>query len=249
MITFHLSRSASFFESGITRGIGFRDSNQDLLGIIHLIPEKARRRILDLAAIQLGNGGVPHQYQPLTKRGNSAIGDNFNDDPLWLILSTATYLKETGDFTFLDELVTYANESGTEEPLIMHLERCIDYILNRTGPHGLPLIGRADWNDCLNLNFISDNPDESFQTADVKEGTMAESIFIAALFVLTSNELAEIFTYLKKNDKVNFYKTQSKKMSSKIQEFGWDGEWFLRAYDNFGSFKSSMASLRIDMCS
>jgi cellobiose phosphorylase len=235
MITFHLSRSASFFESGISRGIGFRDSNQDLLGMIHLIPEKARERILDLAAIQLENGGVPHQYQPLTKRGNSAIGDNFNDDPLWLILSTATYLKETGDFTFLNELVTYANESGTEEPLIMHLERCIDYILNRTGPHGLPLIGRADWNDCLNLNFISDNPDESFQTADVKEGTMAESIFIAALFVLTSNELAEIFTYLKKNDKVNFYKTQSKKMSSKIQEFGWDGEWFLRAYDNFGN--------------
>jgi len=235
IVTFHLSRSASFFESGISRGIGFRDSNQDLLGIIHLIPEKARRRILDLAAIQLGNGGFPHQYQPLTKKGNSAIGDNFNDDPLWLILSTAMYLKETGDFTLLNELVPYENEFGSEEPLIMHLEKSINYILNRRGPHELPLIGRADWNDCLNLNFISDNPDESFQTANVKEGTIAESIFIAALFVLTSSELSEIFIHLEDFDKANFYKVQSRKMSSIIQEYGWDGEWFLRAYDNNGN--------------
>ena len=235
MTTFHLSRSASFFESGISRGIGFRDSNQDLLGIIHLIPEKARERILDLGAIQLENGGVPHQYQPLTKRGNSAVGDNFNDDPLWLILSTAMYLKETGDFSLLNELVPYENELGTEEPLLAHLDKSIKYIINRKGPHGLPLIGRADWNDCLNLNLISDNPDESFQTAEVNEGTTAESIFIAALFVLTSNELSEIYEQLEDFDKANFYKIQSKNMTSKIQEHGWDGKWFLRAYDNSGN--------------
>ncbi len=97
MITFNMSRSASYFESGIGRGMGFRDSNQDLLGFVHMIPARARERILDLAATQLPTGGAYHQYQPLTKRGNDAVGSNFNDDPLWLVLAVAAYLKETGD--------------------------------------------------------------------------------------------------------------------------------------------------------
>ncbi|MFW9952017.1 MAG: GH36-type glycosyl hydrolase domain-containing protein, partial [Candidatus Thorarchaeota archaeon] len=232
--TFYLSRSASFFESGISRGIGFRDSNQDLLAVIHTIPEKARARILDLAAIQLENGGTPHQYQPLTKRGNDLIGSDFNDDPLWLILSISTYLKETGDFSLLDELVPYENKLGTEEPLIFHLEKCLLYINNRLGPHGLPLIGRADWNDCLNLNFISDNPDDSFQTAKNHEGKVAESIFIAALFVIASKELAEIFEQINQVDKRDYYLSKAKEMISKVEKHGWDGEWFLRAYDRNG---------------
>ena len=102
MATFNMSRSASFYESGIGRGLGFRDSNQDLLGFVHMVPARARERILDLAATQLPTGGAYHQYQPLTKRGNNDVGSNFNDDPHWLIIGVAAYLKETGDVSILD---------------------------------------------------------------------------------------------------------------------------------------------------
>ena len=164
MATFNMSRSASTFESGIGRGLGFRDSNQDLLGFVHMVPERARQRILDLAATQLESGGAYHQYQPLTKKGNNDVGGNFNDDPHWLIIGVAQYLKETGDFTILDEPVVFDNAPGTEVPLYEHLKRSIQYALDRLGPHGLPLIGQADWNDCLNLNCFSDEPGQSFQT-------------------------------------------------------------------------------------
>jgi len=184
MVTFNLSRSASYFESGIGRGMGFRDSNQDLLGFVHMVPARARQRILDLAATQLESGGAYHQYQPLTKRGNDAVGSDFNDDPLWLVLATAAYLKETGDAGILDEPVPYENRPGSETPLYEHLQRCLRYTLERLGPHGLPLIGRADWNDCLNLNTFSSRPGESFQTTKARDGKVAESVFIAGLFVL-----------------------------------------------------------------
>ncbi len=113
MITFNMSRSASYFESGVGRGMGFRDSNQDLLGFMHLVPERARQRILDLAATQLPSGGAYHQYQPLTRRGNNDVGSGFNDDPLWLVLSVTAYLKETGDWSILHESVPYDNTPGT----------------------------------------------------------------------------------------------------------------------------------------
>ena len=183
MITFNMSRSASQFESGIGRGLGFRDSNQDLLGFVHMVPARARERIIDLASTQLPNGGAYHQYQPLTKRGNNDIGSNFNDDPHWLVIAVAAYLRETGDWSILEESVPYDNQSGSGRPLYEHLQRSIQYTLDRLGPHGLPLIGRADWNDCLNLNCFSDTPGESFQTTTGKDGKTAESVFIAGLFV------------------------------------------------------------------
>ena len=192
MITFNMSRSASFFESGIGRGMGFRDSNQDLLGFVHMVPARARERILDIAATQLPTGGAYHQYQPLTKRGNDAVGSNFNDDPLWLILGVAAYLKETGDWSILAEPVPYDNRPGSETPLYEHLQRSIQYTLDRLGPHGLPLIGRADWNDCLNLNCFSETPGESFQTTTNREGMVAESVFIGGLFVLAAQEMQRI---------------------------------------------------------
>ncbi len=201
MITFNLSRSASYFESGIGRGMGFRDSNQDLLGFVHLAPERARERILDLAATQLPSGGAYHQYQPLTKRGNDGVGGDFNDDPLWLVLAVTAYVKETGDWAILDELLPYDNLAGSEEPLLGHLQRSVQYTLDRLGPHGLPLIGRADWNDCLNLNCFSDSPGQSFQTTTNKEGKVAESVFIAGLFVLACKEMAEL-TRKRKEEKL-----------------------------------------------
>ena len=248
MATFNISRSASFYESGIGRGLGFRDSNQDLLGFVHMVPSRARERILDLAATQLPSGGAYHQYQPLTKRGNNDIGSHFNDDPHWLILGVAAYLKETGDWSILEEMVAYDNAPGSEQPLYEHLQRSFQYTLQRLGPHGLPLIGRADWNDCLNLNCFSYTPGQSFQTTTTKDGKVAESIFIAGLFCLAGRELAEITRRRVCGDGshrlqspcasaeklANGYLAEVAKMEEIIRQHGWDGEWFLRAYDDFG---------------
>jgi cellobiose phosphorylase len=189
---FNFSRSASYFESGIGRGMGFRDSNQDLLGFVHLLPGQARSRILDLAATQLPSGGAYHQYQPLTKRGNNEVGSGFNDDPLWLVLSVTAYIQETGDWVILDEPVPYDNQPDSEETLYEHLQRSMQYTLDRLGPHGLPLIGRADWNDCLNLNCFSSTPGQSFQTTTNKDGKVAESVFIAGLFILAAQVMVQL---------------------------------------------------------
>ena len=235
MATFNMSRSASFYESGIGRGLGFRDSNQDLLGFVHMVPERARERILDLAATQLETGGAYHQYQPLTKRGNNDIGSNFNDDPLWLITGVAAYLKETGDWPILDVPVPYDNKSGSETLLYEHLERSLQYTLSRLGPHGLPLIGRADWNDCLNLNCFSDTPGESFQTTTNKDGKVAESVFIGGLFVLAARELAALAERRGLNSNADSYRKAALQMDGTVRMHGWDGEWFLRAYDDSGN--------------
>ena len=192
MVTFNLSRSASLFESGIGRGMGFRDSNQDLLGFVHMVPERARERILDIAATQLPTGGAYHQYQPLTKRGNDAIGSGFNDDPLWLILGVAAYIKETGDCGDPRRAGAVRQRAGLGVAALRAPAALARYTLDRLGPHGLPLIGRADWNDCLNLNCFSETPGESFQTTENRAGGVAESVFIAGLFVLAADELAAL---------------------------------------------------------
>jgi cellobiose phosphorylase len=233
MITFNMSRSVSMFESGVGRGMGFRDSNQDLLGFVQMAPERSRERILDIAATQMENGSAYHQYQPLTKRGNDAVGANFNDDPLWLVLGTAAYIKETGDWGILDVPVQFDNREGSEAPLYEHLRRSIQYTLDRSGPHGLPLIGRADWNDCLNLNTFSTVPGESFQTTTSKDGKVAESVFIGGMFVLASKEMAQIAGHCGMLEEAELYKLEAEKMHQLVLREGWDGGWFLRAYDAF----------------
>jgi cellobiose phosphorylase len=235
MATFNISRSASLFESGIGRGLGFRDSNQDLLGFVQMVPARARERILDLASTQLPTGGAYHQYQPLTKRGNNDIGSGFNDDPHWLVLAVAAYIKETADWGILDERVPYDNQPGTEEPLYDHLRRSFRYTLERLGPHGLPLIGRADWNDCLNLNCFSEESGQSFQTTTNKDGKVAESVFIAGLFVHSAKEMAEIARLKGLTTDAESYVEEARKMEAVIGQHGWDGEWFRRAYDDFGN--------------
>jgi cellobiose phosphorylase len=234
VVTFNMSRSASLFESGIGRGMGFRDSNQDLLGFVHMIPARARERIIDIAATQLSSGGAYHQYQPLTKRGNNEIGSGFNDDPAWLVLAVAAYVKETGDTSILDEPVPFDNKPGTEATLYEHLQRAIVYTLDRLGPHGLPRIGRADWNDCLNLNCFSNTPGESFQTTENKEGGVAESVFIGGLFVLAADELAAMAGLRGDAAEVQRCNGASATMTRVVETAGWDGEWFRRAYDYVG---------------
>jgi len=232
MVTFNMSRSASFFESGIGRGMGFRDSNQDLIGFVHQIPERARERILDIAATQFEDGSAYHQYQPLTKKGNAEIGGNFNDDPLWLILSVTAYIKETGDWSILDESVPFDSDASKAESLFEHLNRSFHHTVNKLGPHGLPLIGRADWNDCLNLNCFSNDPNESFQTTENKEGGSAESLMIAGQFVLYGNEYVRLCQ--RRGVDATDAQGHVDKMVEAVKRFGWDGDWFLRAYDFFG---------------
>jgi len=235
MITYNFSRSASFFESGIGRGMGFRDSNQDLIGFVHMAPDRAKERIIDIASTQFEDGGTYHQYQPLTKRGNNEIGGNFNDDPLWLILSVSEYIKETGDWSILDTSVPFDNDENNKATLFEHLKRSFYHVVNNKGPHGLPLIGRADWNDCLNLNCFSTNPDESFQTTENKAGGKAESVFIAGMFVLYGNEFVTLCRKIGQNEEAEKALLEINLMENVVKTHGWDGEWYLRAYDFFGS--------------
>ena len=236
MITFNFSRSASFFESGIGRGMGFRDSNQDLVGFVHQVPERARQRIIDIASTQFPDGGCYHQYQPLTKRGNNDIGGGFNDDPMWLIFGTVAYVKETGDFGILDEKVPWDNKLDSEVPLMEHLRISFNHVVENLGPHKLPLIGRADWNDCLNLNCFSWDPNESFQTTEnVSEGSKAESLMIAGLFVFCGRQYAELCSALGLEDEAKRATGRVNDMVEAVKKYGWDGEWYLRAYDFYGN--------------
>ena len=250
MVTFNMSRSASYFESGMGRGMGFRDSCQDLLGFVHIIPSRARERILDIAATQFVDGSAYHQYQPLTKRGNLAVGSGFNDDPLWLIAGTDAYIRETGDFGILDEMVPFDNDQSLSQPLMEHLRRSFNYTVTHLGPHKLPLIGRADWNDCLNLNCFSEHPGESFQTTGPSEGPVAESVFIAGMFVKYGKAYEAICRKLNLNDEADACKAEIAKMEEAVLKSGWDGEWFLRAYDAFskpvGSHKNEEAQIFIE---
>ena len=233
MVTFNMSRSASYFESGLGRGMGFRDSCQDLLGFVHLIPSRARERILDIASTQFEDGSTYHQYQPLTKKGNADIGSGFNDDPLWLIAGTAAYIRETGDFSILDEKCAFNSDPSRTAPLMEHLRRSIGFTRTHLGPHGLPQIGRADWNDCLNLNCFSTQPGESFQTFGPSEGPVAESVFIAAMFVKYGKEYAGLCDALHLPEEASDVRKAVKDMDEAIQTAGWDGRWFVRAYDAY----------------
>ena len=236
MVTFNMSRSASYYESGIGRGMGFRDSCQDLLGFVHLIPDRARQRIIDIASTQFQDGSAYHQYQPLTKKGNSDIGSGFNDDPLWLIAGTNAYIRETGDMSILDEMVPFDNDMSVAQPLMEHLKRSFDYIVNHKGPHKLPLIGRADWNDCLNLNCHSTQPGESFQTFGPSEGPVAESVFIGGMFVKYGREYADLCKLQGKNDEAERALKEVAEMEKVLlSDAGWDGKWFVRAYDSYGN--------------
>jgi len=233
MVTFNMSRSASYYESGIGRGMGFRDSCQDLLGFVHLIPDRARERIIDIASTQFQDGSAYHQYQPLTKKGNSDIGSGFNDDPLWLIAGTSAYVRETGDTSILTQMVPFDNDMSVAAPLMDHLKRSLDYIINHKGPHDLPLIGRADWNDCLNLNCFSAHPGESFQTFGPSEGPVAESVFIAGMFVKYGEEYAQLCELMGDANEAARARKEVQAMYDAILKDGWDGDWFVRAYDAY----------------
>ena len=236
VVTYNFARSASYFESGIGRGLGFRDTSQDMLGAAHQLPkERIRERLYDVAATQFEDGSAYHQFQPLTKRGNADIGSNFNDDPLWLVLGVGNYIRETGDVDFLKIDVPFDNSETNKATMFEHLRRSYNYIPNHIGPHGLPLIGRADWNDCLNLNCFSVNPNDSFQTCTNKEGKNAESVMIAQMFVFVTPDYAAMCRLMGDEAEAKRAEELCKKMEEVICTAGWDGQWYIRAYDDFGN--------------
>ncbi len=240
MVTFNMSRSASYFESGIGRGMGFRDSNQDLLGFVHQIPDRARERLIDLASTQFEDGGCYHQYQPLTKKGNDEIGGDFSDDPLWMILSVAAYIKESGDYGILDELVPYDNDPSKAQPMMHHLKQSFYRVCTNVGPHGLPLAMRADWNDCINLSCFSEEPGESFQTStspkygEDKYSKIAESLMVAGLFTYAGPAYVDLCKHVGDTENAEKAQAEIDKMKANIMAHGFDGEWFIRAYDDLG---------------
>ncbi|MFA6830274.1 MAG: glycosyl transferase [Bacilli bacterium] len=237
MITYLMSRSASYYETGTGRGMGFRDSCQDLYGFVHLIPDKARERIIDIASIQFEDGSTYHQYQPLNKLGNADIGSGFNDDPLWLVGAVTSYIKETGDYSILQAAVPFNNVRGSEKSLYEHLLISLEHTIKNLGPHGLPLIGRADWNDCLNLNCFSEKDGESFQTVENNDTHVAESVFIAGMFVKYGNEFVQFAEKINKPDDARIISKAVKNIEEATIKFGFDqdGGYFIRAYDAYSN--------------
>jgi cellobiose phosphorylase len=210
--TFNWSRSASYFESGIGRGMGFRDSNQDTMGFVHQIPDKVRERIIDLASTQFEDGGAYHQYSPLTKKGN---GWGFSDDHLWLIYAVASYLKESGDFAFLNLKVPF--DSGKKAPMYDHMKKAVNYSWTHLGRHRLPIMGAADWNDCLTL-----------------DGKKGESVLVAMMLVAAAKEMINLAKIGKRYKDIKFYQEVSDVMTRRINKSSWTGKWYLRAFSQMG---------------
>ena len=213
--TFNWSRSASYYEAGGERGMGFRDSNQDTLGFAHQIPDKVRLRLIDIASVQFPEGRAHHGYSPLTKKGSN---EGFGDDHLWLVQSVHNYIKETGDMNFLNELVPYTD--GSKGKMYEHVQRAVEYAWNNVGHYGLPKAGKADWNDCLNLS----GPKGMFV-----------SVMISCQLVMGSNLLAELAEKSGRVLDVDKYKDMAKEMKKRINENAWDGEWYMRAFDDNGT--------------
>jgi len=214
--TFNWSRSASYYESGIGRGMGFRDSNQDTLGVVHAIAEKVKVRIKELAENQFKDGSSYHQFFPLTKKGEKG---GYSDDPLWLIVSTSTYVKETGDFGFLNEVVPYTDDQAGDT-MYEHLKKAVDYVYHKQGPHHFPLIGFADWNDCLNL---------------MGKNGQAESVWVAQFLHYSCLELIRLAALLKRSDDEKKYADIAARVKQDINTTAWDGQWYVRAYDDDGN--------------
>ena len=221
--TFNWSRFVSLYQLGLGRGMGIRDSAQDTLGVMHTIPYQAKDLIVKLLQCQYTDGRAYHLFFPLT--GEGGVGDApvkkfdwYSDDHLWLILAVNAYLKETGDFEFLETEVFY-NDKKTKGTVWEHLDKALDFTDSGKGPHGIALAGRADWNDTLNL--------------DTGKG-IAESVFTSMLFCRAALEMAELSGYLGRKADEEKYKALFESMKDAVNAACWDGEWYKRAFDDEG---------------
>ncbi|HEQ72332.1 MAG TPA: glycosyl transferase, partial [Spirochaetia bacterium] len=229
-ITFNWSRDLSLYQLGFGgRGLGFRDSAQDSLGILASAPERARALIEKLFQVQCRDGHAMHQFYASTMEANA--GDSrahpdrpsyYSDDHLWIILAVTGYLKETGDMAFLEKELNFYDKDLEKKPLesgsvLDHMERAIRYTREHTGAHGLPLLGFADWNDTVNLE------------------AGAESFFTACLYGRALLEMIELSRYLRQKNAEKEYRNLYEEMKQRVNEHCWDGEWFIRYFDKHGT--------------
>jgi cellobiose phosphorylase len=229
-ITKNWSRYLSLYQLGLgARGMGFRDSSQDVLGILPNVPQEGKELIKKLLQVQKRDGSAMHQFNPLTMIANE--GDSreveegpkyYSDDHLWAVLVVTAYLKETGDMAFLDEVVPYYEKDREENPLesgtvLDHMRRAIAFTRNDVGAHGLPLLGFADWNDTVNLR------------------AGAESLFTANLYGRALLEMMELTKHLGDTESVEKYATYYAEMKQSVNEHAWDGEWYVRYFDADGT--------------
>ena len=229
-ITKTWSRYLSYYQLGLgSRGIGFRDSSQDVLAVLASIPEEGKDFIRTLLSFQKCDGSAMHQFNPLTMEGS--VGDSiemvdrphyYSDDHLWSILAVTAYIKEIGDLAFLDEIVPFYEKDKQGNPLeagsvLEHLKRGLGFTRHDTGQHGLPLLGFADWNDTVNLP------------------TGAESLFTANLYGKALLEMIALLEHLDETSAANEYHTAYEEMKSRVDSTAWDGEWYVRYIDVEGN--------------
>jgi cellobiose phosphorylase len=232
-ITKNWSRYLSLYQLGFgaDRGIGFRDSSQDTMGVMAHMPAEAKELIVKLLSVQRREGKAMHQFNPLTMV--AAVGDSleredrphyYSDDHLWIVLATASYIKETGDFGFLREEVPFygADERGRvlppeSGPVLEHLARAVAFTRGDTGKHGIPLLGFADWNDPTNLP------------------TGAESVFTACLYGVALLELAGLAEAAGEPESAATWRAWHAEMKERVNKVAWDGQWWIRYFDHDGT--------------
>jgi len=234
-ITLNWSRYLSRYQVGLgARGMGMRDSSQDIMGVVGNVPAEAKTLLTKLLQVQRGSGAGMHQFYPLTMEatiGDAAEGedrpDYYGDDHLWLVLAVTAYLRETGDLAFLDTELPYYEKGRAGAPLdagsvLDHLQRALTFTWSNTGEHGLPLVGFADWNDTVNLR------------------TGAESLFNANLFGRALQEMIALMEHLDYNDLAQAYREQYDVMCRRVNDRAWDetiggGTWYVRYFDSDGA--------------
>jgi len=229
-ITKNWSRYLSYYQLGIgTRGIGFRDSSQDVMGVIDRIPEESKKLLKQLMMVQRKNGSAMHSFNPLSMEASKGEAEDwpdrpkyYGDDHLWIILAVTVYLKETGDMKFLEEIIPYYKDSKDERSresgtVLDHMKRALNFTGNDKGMHGLPHLGFADWNDTVNLR------------------TGAESLFNTHLYGKGLLEMIELCNYLRDAAAAKAYRIEYNKLKETFNQTCWDGEWYVRYFDSDGT--------------
>lgn len=234
VVTMNWSRYLSLYQLGFgARGMGFRDSSQDVMGALPALPEACKQLLIKLMRVQKQDGSAMHQFNPLTMVAN--MGDSageedrpnfYSDDHLWGVLAVVEYLKETGDFGFLEEVIPFYEKDRQEAPmeagsLWEHLRRAIHFTHENTGAHGLPLLGFADWNDTVNLP------------------AGAESLFTAHLYGWALLEMIGLAEKLGEDETVETYSAFYQSMQDIVNAVAWDGEWYVRYFDHQGGLLGS----------
>jgi cellobiose phosphorylase len=218
------SRFASAYETGLGRGMGTRDSAQDTLAAVQNAPERVHQNLSMLWKLQFRDGHTWHQVFPLTGEGGVGLAGEypdwpqwFCDDHLWLVMAVCAYLRETGDFSYLEEHLPYAD--GGDDTVWGHMQRAVDFTLTHRGPHGLPRLGFSDWDDTMNLDHGSGK---------------AESVMAAQQFCRVMLDLAELCEAIGKGEDGRRFRTHKEDMTVIINQVAWDGEWYARAFDDEG---------------